>query len=212
MIRALLISPVLLIGGCISLLPKPPPAPALYVLEAGQAQAAQRERLDAVLGVAAPEGERTILGSDLVWRTGDSIAFVSGAQWTGRAEDLLRNVLVTTVNDQRLFRAAVPTGSASSNYQLRWTVQDFEVFEDTMSARFSADVMVLAPGRRVIASEHISAEAPVSDRAASAASQALTRAAREGSARIGMFAADAVAADIVRAMAEDQARAASISR
>jgi len=63
-----------------------------------------------------------------------------------------------------------------------------------MEARFVANVQVLAlPGRRVIAQRIISAAAPVSDRSASDAAEALTRAAREGSARIGVFAAEAAA-------------------
>lgn len=212
MTRALLLLPALMLGGCISLLPEPPPAPTLFVLEAGDVAAVQRAPIEAVLGVASPDGERTILGTEMVWRTGDSIAFVAQTAWTGRAEDLLRNMLVTTISDQHIFRAVVNTGEASNDYQLRWTVQDFEIAENSMNAHFAADVMLLGPGRRIIAAERISTEAPVSARSPEAASQALTRAAREGSARIGLFAADAAAAEMSRAAAEDQARAASISR
>jgi hypothetical protein len=69
-----------------------------------------------------------------------------------------------------------------------------------MRARFRADVRIMAsPGRRLIAQEIITAEAPVSSRSASEAAEALARAAREGSARIGMFAADAAAAELQRA-------------
>jgi len=68
------------------------------------------------------------------------------------------------------------------------------VREDTMQARFSADVnLVQSPGRRIIAHETVMAEAPVEGRSQTQAAQALARAAREGSARIGMFAADAAA-------------------
>jgi ABC-type uncharacterized transport system auxiliary subunit len=82
-------------------------------------------------------------------------------------------------------------------------VLDFEIDEASMSARFVADAKLLAaPGRRVVAQRIVSAEAPVSARSSSAAAQALARAAREGSARIGEFAAESV----------DQASAASISR
>jgi ABC-type uncharacterized transport system auxiliary subunit len=65
-----------------------------------------------------------------------------------------------------------------------------------MQARFVADVRIVAsPGRRIIAQRVIEAEAPVSDRSSSIATQALARAAREGAARIGVFAADAALTD-----------------
>jgi hypothetical protein len=80
-----------------------------------------------------------------------------------------------------------------------------------MTARFVADVNVLASqGRRIIAQQTISGEAPVSARSSSAAAQALARAAREGGARIGVFAAQAAAE--AEASAANQASAASINR
>jgi hypothetical protein len=83
-----------------------------------------------------------------------------------------------------------------------------------MQARFSADVLLVqSPGRRIIASDTITAEAPVSGRSQTAAAQALARAAREGSARIGVFAADAAARAEAQAAAESHdTRAASIRR
>jgi ABC-type uncharacterized transport system auxiliary subunit len=158
-----------------------------------------------VISVSSPAGERSILGSDLVWRTGDELAFVAQTQWSNRASDSLQAMLTETLVRQGRFRAAVRSGDARADYEVRWDVLDFQVQQDGMNARFVADVKLLAaPGRRIIATEIITAEAPVSDRASSAAAQALARAAREGSARIGAFAADAASAD--------QASAASINR
>jgi ABC-type uncharacterized transport system auxiliary subunit len=64
-----------------------------------------------------------------------------------------------------------------------------------MQARLVANVQLMAmPGRRVIAQDIVTAEAPVSDRSSSAAAAALTRAARDASARIAAFAANGAAA------------------
>jgi ABC-type uncharacterized transport system auxiliary subunit len=167
--------------------------------------------MDAVIAVAQPTGERSILGADLVWRSGDELAFVAQTQWSTRAEFALQSLLVETLTRQGQFRAATRAGEGRSNYEIRWEVLDFEILQETMTARFVADVhLVASPGRRIIAQQIVRAEAPVAERSSSVAAQALARAAREGGARIGSFAAQAVAeAD---ASAADQSSAASINR
>ena len=202
----------LLLGGCITLLPPPPPPPAMFVLEAGNVAASTGAPVDAVLAVAQPTGERAILGADVIWRTGDSVAYVNQSQWTNRAADALQQMLSETVSRQGRFRAAVRSGEAIADYEVRWEVLDFEVREDDMTARFRAEVSIVAQGRRIVASQLVETSAPVSGRSATAATNALARAAREGRARIGEFAADsALTAEAANAEA-DQARAASIRR
>jgi ABC-type uncharacterized transport system auxiliary subunit len=202
----------LLLGGCITLLPEPPPAPRLYVLEAGEVAESQGTPIDAVVGIASPSGERAILGSDVVWRTGDSLAFVSQSQWSNRAADALQQMLAETVIRQGRFRSSTRSGEARADYEIRWEVLDFEVREDDMAAHFRADVRLVARGRRIVASQLIETSSPVSSRSSSAATEALARAAREGSARIGEFAADAALTEEAANAEVDQARAASIRR
>ncbi|MGH6949235.1 MAG: ABC-type transport auxiliary lipoprotein family protein [Vitreimonas sp.] len=208
MMRAsvILLAPALL-GGCISLLPEPPPPPRTYVLEARDVQQLPGAPVDAVVGVAEPGGERALLGPDLVWRTSDTIAFVAQSQWSNRASDALQQILTETIARQGRFRASTRAGEARADYEIRWEVLDFEVREEDMKAHFVADVRLVTHGRRIVASQIVAAEAPVADRSSSIAAQALARAAREGSARIGEFAANAAAA-----AAADQANAASINR
>jgi cholesterol transport system auxiliary component len=188
-----------MLSGCISLLPKPPPPPRTYVLEAQNVQEVQGAPIDAVIAVAQPTGERALLGFDLIWRTGDTIAYVDQSAWSNRAADALQQTLAETVIRQGRFRASTRSGEARADYEIRWEVLDFEVREEDMTARFVADVRLVAQGRRIIASEIISTSAPVSDRSSSIAANALARAAREGSARIGLFAADAAAQDRAQA-------------
>ncbi|MEJ0059472.1 MAG: ABC-type transport auxiliary lipoprotein family protein [Terricaulis sp.] len=202
------------LAGCVTLLPEPPPPPALFVLEAGNVQRVEGAPVDAVISVAQPGGERAILGADLIWRTGDSLAYVNQVQWSGRADARLQALLVETISRQGRARAAVRSGSAQSDYEVRWDVLDFEVVESGggFSAHFSADVKIVDTGRRVLASEIITAEAPVSSRSSSAAADGLARAAREGSARIALLAADTAAQAEAQAAEEVQSRAASINR
>jgi cholesterol transport system auxiliary component len=214
MMRASILLCALTLGGCISLLPEQPPAPRLFVLEAGEvAPLNEAPRVDAVISVAQPGGERAILGPDVVWRTGDELAFVARTQWSTRAELALQSMLLETLTRQGRFAAVARSGLGRSNYEIRWEMLDFEVAQDSMSARFVADVSLVAlPGRRIIAQQTIAAQAPVAERSSAAATRALARAAREGSARIGEFAARAAAEARAAAAANDQANAASINR
>ncbi len=202
----------LLLGGCITLLPAPPPPPRVYVLEAQDVSASQGAPVDAVLGVATPTGERAILGPDIIWRTGDSLAYVNQSQWSNRAADALQQMLAETVIRQGRFRSSTRSGEARSDYEVRWEVLDFEVREDDMKAHFRADVRLVAQGRIIVASQLVETSSSVSGRSSSAATEALARAAREGSARIGEFAADAALAAQAANAEADQARAASIRR
>jgi cholesterol transport system auxiliary component len=194
MMRASLLAGLVFLSGCISLLPDPPPPPRVFVLEAGEVGRIDGAPIDSEIAVAVPNGERSILGADVVWRTGDELAFVDQMQWSNRVELALQSMLVETMWRQGRFTAATRSGEARARYEVRWDVLDFEVREESMQARFTADVrLVAAPGRRIIAADTVTTEAPVSERSASAAAQALGRAAREGSARIGVFAAEAAA-------------------
>ena len=183
-----------MLGGCISLLPEPPPPPRTYVLEARSVESLPGAPIDAVIAVAQPTGERAILGFDLIWRTGDTIAYVDQSQWSNRAADALQQILAETITNQGRFRASTRSGEARADYEIRWEVLDFEVREEDMTAHFRADVRVVAPGRRIVASRIVDTSAPVSARSSSVAADALARAAREGSARIGEFAAHAALA------------------
>jgi len=202
MMRALLLVSLTMVSGCITLLPEPPPPPRTFVLEAQNVQALPGAPVDAVISVAEPTGERAILGGDLIWRTGNSLAYVDQTQWSSRASDALQQTLVETLVRQGRFRSAVRAGEAQADYQIRWEVLDFEVQEEGMTARFVADVRLVQRGREIVASRIISAEAPVASRSSQVAADALARAAREGSARIGEFAAEAAA----EAMASAEAR------
>ncbi|ANP47293.1 ABC-type transport auxiliary lipoprotein family protein [Candidatus Viadribacter manganicus] len=183
-----------MLGGCITLLPEPPPAPRTYVLEARDVRQLEGAPVNAVVGVAQPTGERVILGSDIVWRTGDTLAYVDQSQWSSRAADSLQQILAETIISQGRFTSSTRSGEARADYEVRWEVLDFEVHEDDMQAHFRADVRIVAPGRRIVASHMVETTAPVSARSSSVAADALARAAREGSARIGEFAAEAVLA------------------
>ena len=69
--------------------------------------------------------------------------------------------LAETIIRQGRFRSSTRSGEARADYEIRWEVLDFEVREETMQAHFRADVRLVAPGRRIIASQMIETTAPV---------------------------------------------------
>jgi ABC-type uncharacterized transport system auxiliary subunit len=189
--RALILVAALSLGGCISLLPKAPPPPRTFMLSAGDIAPAQGPPIDAVITVARPTGERAILGSEMVWSTGSEVAYVGHTQWSAHADDALQAIVVETLSRQHRFRAAARTGEASAQYEIRWEVLNFQVDNASMTARLRADVkLIQAPGRQVVTQEIIEATASVAGRSQTNAAAALTQAAREGAARIALFAAD----------------------
>ena len=151
MIRAaVLLLSVSMLGGCITLLPEPPPPPRVYVLEARNIERLQGAPIDAVIAVAIPTGERAILGPDLIWRTGDSIAYVNQSQWSSRADEALQQILAETLTSQGRFRASTRLGEARAEYEIRWDVLDFSSRDD-MTAHFRGR-SVGDLGRRIAAS------------------------------------------------------------
>ena len=107
--RALLLLPLLLVGGCISLLPKPPPPPRVFALEASNVERVQGAPISDVITVGEPSGEDAIIGTSLVWRTGDQLASIAQTQWSDDASDALQAMLVER---ERLGTTAMGDGIA----------------------------------------------------------------------------------------------------
>jgi len=193
--RLFMLASAMALASCISLLPKPPPAPATFVMSAGEVARLDGAPVHGVVGVAEPTGERSVLGVLLAWRTGDELADVAQTQWSTRAEEALQAMLVETMSRQGRFQAAAREGETASAYEIRWEVTEFDVQQNDMRAHFHADVkLVSGATRQVIAQQLVDASAPVSARSASLAAQALTQAARQGAVQIGVFAANAALA------------------
>ena len=139
MIRALrFLAASCCLRGCISLLPKPPPRAAHFCAgSAGRRAVAGRAGRRGDRDVASRPASGRSWAVDLIWRTGDEIAYVAQTQWSNRAADALQQILAETIIRQGRFRASTRSGEARSDYEIRWEVLDFEVREDDMTAHFS---------------------------------------------------------------------------
>ncbi|MBI1188871.1 MAG: hypothetical protein GC206_16315 [Alphaproteobacteria bacterium] len=204
-----LVSTTLALSGCVSLLPDPPPPPRLYPLEASQTAGVQGLVVDAVASVAAPTGPQVLMGDAIVWRSNDTLAYMGGAAWPGRAPDLLQAMLAQTITRQGRLTAGVRAGEGlRGDVEVRWDLIAFEIVEQgaDLDARFAAHVRIMQPrGRSLLHSEIVDVSVPLQSRNGAVAAAALARAAQDACAEIAAMAADAAANMALRApdVAED---------
>lgn len=181
----------LALGACVSVLPKAPPAPNLFTIEAAPGQPAAESK-PLVLSVQSPRTPRSIGGADLVWRQGAEIQYVPGTAWEGDAPDLLTRALVDTIRAERGVAAAVQGGGVKADVELRWDVGDFSVHEESgqTQAVFDADAMLVdMTSRRVVGERRFHAEAPLPMRSGRGAATGLAAAAQDGLRQISAWAA-----------------------
>ncbi len=77
-----------------------------------------------VVSVAPPLGQRHSR-RDLIWRTGDSMAYVSQSQWIGRAQERLQHCWCKRWRAKAASAPPLRVGDAQSNYEVRWDVTRF---------------------------------------------------------------------------------------
>jgi cholesterol transport system auxiliary component len=184
---------VLLLGGCVSLLPDPPPPPDVYTLRVGAVEktAVAQKPLVAIIG--APALPRMAAGSDIVWRQGPEMAVMDKVAWDDAAPDLLQTMLAETMDRRGVFRAAVRGGAgARGDLDVRWDVLAFEIVEENgIEAIFAANVRLIdARSRQIIETRRFETRAPLSSRSARLAVTALEKAAREACVQITDWAAE----------------------
>ncbi len=179
------------LGGCISLLPKPAPAPRIYTLEAAAGQTEAQDRAKTVvIAVAQPDPPHALSGSDIVWAKDGQIAYIEGAQWAGRGPDLLQALLVHTIDRSGLARGAVRAGEGRADSEVRWDLLAFGVNEDGVAeARLAARVnLFTARTRDLTASMEVDERVDLKGRSSAAAAEALQQAARQAAAKIAAWA------------------------
>jgi cholesterol transport system auxiliary component len=142
----------------------------------------------AVIAVAMPGGPRALMGSDIAWRTNGVFRYVAGAEWAGRAPDMLQAALADAVDGAGVVRAGVRAGSGvRSDYEIAWDITAFQVEEEDgrINARFAAVArLVDARTRALLAQTRVDEVRPVADRSQALATEALESATRDAVARI----------------------------
>lgn len=181
------------LGGCVSILPDPPPAPYVYTMRVGAVEKTQGPAKPLVITVGAPSMPRMSAGADIVWREGAEIAVMEGAAWDDATPDLLQTMLAETMDRRGALKAAVRSGAGvRGDVDLRWDVLAFEIVEDRgLKAVLSTTVRLIdSRSRAIIETRRFDVEAPVSERRGRAATAALEKAARDACLLITDWAAE----------------------
>lgn len=190
-----------LVSGCVSLLPEPPPAPQIYPLRAAVTPT-QGTAAPLVIAVGRPNAVQALAVLDVVWVRDGQIGYMERAVWSARMPEALQMLLAETISAQNLAAAAIRVGEGPrADYEVRWDVHAFQVEETAgrIEARLDVSARLMESGtRRIVSARPLRLAAPITDRSASVAVSALQRLAAEGAAELGQWAAQ----EAVRARAE----------
>jgi cholesterol transport system auxiliary component len=131
-------------SACGSLLETDLPPSANYVLAPAPAAADSGvARSHADLSIGRPDLSPGLDTERIAVLKGRQLDYYRGAQWGGRANEVVQTMLVDSFEDQRLFRSVTAEQSRiSSDYVLDVTVRDFQA-EYTSDAAPTAHVTIL---------------------------------------------------------------------
>lgn len=181
----------LVAGGCVSVLPKPAPAPLLFRLETAPIPAGAAVRSTAAIAVARPIVPGLIGGTDLILVRGATLSPLAGAAWAISAEEMLQDLLVgaltSAISASHVVRREA---GAVANQDLEWRLMNFELVETETGFRavFVADALLLETQTRlIIARKRLVTEASGADKSLSAAAGLLSEVAGAGAAAIAAF-------------------------
>ena len=132
-------------AGCVSVLPEPESADALYRIEA----ATDRQNLLANLIIREPEAPQIVAGNSLVSEDASgAIRLVRSVEWAGRSTRLLQLALVDSFSVGGEGAAILPETGATAKYELSSRVQAFELRRGDAVCEVS--VALLDTGTRVL--------------------------------------------------------------
>ena len=125
--RAVLVVAVLACGGCGSLLKTELPPSTSYVLASAPAGSSGVTRSDADLSIGRPDLAPGLDTERIAVLKGRQLDYYRGAQWGGRATEIVQTLMVESFEDQQLFRSVTTEQSrVSSDYVLDVSVRDFQ--------------------------------------------------------------------------------------
>jgi len=125
--RAALVVAMLACGGCGSLLKTELPPSTSYVLASAPAGSSGVTRSDADLSIGRPDLAPGLDTERIAVLKGRQLDYYRGAQWGGRATEIVQTLMVESFEDQQLFRSVTTEQSrVSSDYVLDVSVRDFQ--------------------------------------------------------------------------------------
>lgn len=185
MLRLLIIlTASLSLASCVSVLPQPQAAKALYRLEPAIAS----QSVSSTILVREPEAPRTFSGRAIA-ATGEdgSIRYVPGVEWSDNITRLMQLALLDTLHGEdggavMAYETAVP-----AVYELSWRLSDFVLRGD--QAQCELEVTLLdARTRTPLAQKRIVSDTPVAGNDNPSRARALAAAGRDCVSQVASFA------------------------
>lgn len=122
---------VLPLSACVSVLPKPGPAPDIYQLHAFAAPAsiAGKDRQSILLPVV--QAPRTLKNNRVALVKPDgTFAYANSARWVGATPEMLQSLIASAMNAESSHVAVYPGEGVDTRYELHVRVRNFEAVYD----------------------------------------------------------------------------------
>ena len=206
--RAVLVATVLACGGCGSLLETKLPASTSYVLAPVPAASAGVARSDADLSIGRPDLAPGLDTERIAVLKGRQLDYYRGAQWSGRATELVQTLMVDSFEDQQLFRSVTSEQTrVSSEYVLDVSVRDFQAEYASDNDAPTAHVTILGrlirvTDRQLVETFAATAQSKASDNRLSAVAAAFETAAHKVVLELAQKTAATIVADMSKAKPE----------
>jgi cholesterol transport system auxiliary component len=166
-------------------------APETFDLNSASVHPAQAHKLRAQLSIREPIASLDLDSQRIVVRTGpESLAYLSGAQWSDRLPALVQTRLVQTFQNAHLLQSVGRAGSGPpADYSLELDIRAFELDAKAVQANIdiAAKIMETRSGR-IVATRIFKAQAPAAGTSGPQASAALDAALSNVMAQIVAFA------------------------
>ncbi len=175
------------LAACVSVLPQPKAANALYRLEPVIAS----QNVSATILVREPEAPRTFAGRKIAAEGADgSIRYVPGVEWADNITRLLQLALLDTLQGTEGAAVLAYETAAPGAYEVSWRLSDFVLSGD--QARCELEVTLLDARTRIpLAQKRIMSEMSVRGSDNPARARALAAAGRLCVSQVAGFAAEA---------------------
>lgn len=131
-VRTLSITTILVVStGCVSLLPKPSPAPTVYRLTVPEALSSKSTPSAKVINIEYPTAPRSLSGTNIVLSPdGRRLTSAAGANWAEAIPGMLRDSLIDTLTRDGKVIGVIPKGSTRVPYRLNIDLRRFEAVFD----------------------------------------------------------------------------------
>ena len=206
--RAVLVATVLACGGCGSLLETKLPTSTSYVIAPAPTASAGVARSDADLSIGRPDLAPGLDTERIAVLKGRQLDYYRGAQWSGRATELVQTLMVDSFEDQQLFRSVTSEQTrVSSEYVLDVSVRDFQAEYASDNDAPTAHVTILGrlirvTDRQLVETFAATAQSKASDNRLSAVAAAFETAAHKVVLELAQKTAAAIATDMSKAKPE----------